>query len=289
MHRGLAIGLMLAGCGLWATAAAAQASDEPAAIGTQIAAESAAVAAESMETSSAEAPATSEDTSSDGWNVSFTPYLWVAGTSGEIGVPQDGEEIEIDKSFADVLGSLKFAFMGALDVNRDRFVMISDLMYLSVSAKAESIRDPAFLSGKVDASVLLASAAAGYRLVDKGPLFLDVFLGGRVFALDVDLKLSGPQNTYSASKSPTNVSPFIGSRVRLPVGEKWALGLYGDVGGLVNDTDVKWQLLGTVQYDISSHWRMVAGYRYMSVHHKKRDLDFDVNLSGPILGFTYKF
>lgn len=289
MRRGLARGLMFAGCGLWSSNALAAADEQP----FQLAAESAAVAAESSagaaESAAAEESARADEAGNDGWTVAFTPYLWVAGTKGEVGVPRDGEEVEIDQSFTDILGNLNFAFMGALDVNRKRFVMISDLMYLSVSAKAESSRDPAFLSGKVDVSVLLASAAAGYRLVDKGPLFMDVFVGGRVFALDVDLKLSGPQRTYSASKSPTNVSPFIGSRVRLPIADKWALGLYGDVGGLVNDTDVKWQLLGTVHHDISSHWRMVAGYRYMSVHHKKNDLDFDVNLSGPILGFTYIF
>jgi hypothetical protein len=178
--------------------------------------------------------------------------------------------------------------MGAMDVNRGRFVMLSDLMYLSVGAKAESIRNPAFFSGKVDASVLLASAAVGYRVVDKGPMFLDLVVGGRVLALDVDLELDGPLNTYRANPSPTNVSPFVGGRVRLPVSDKWAVGLYGDVGGLVNDTDVKWQLLGTVQYDISRRWRMIAGYRHMSINHSKRDLKFDVNLSGPILGFSYK-
>ena len=56
MHRGLAIGLMMAGCGLWTTAAAAQAGEQPAGIGSQLAAEASAVAAESMETASAEAP-----------------------------------------------------------------------------------------------------------------------------------------------------------------------------------------------------------------------------------------
>lgn len=283
MHRGLAIGLMTAACGSWSTNAFAAADEQPA---LQLAAESAAVAAESAAVEES-AP---DSASPDGkWNVAFTPYLWVAGTKGDIGVPRDGEEVEVDKSFTDVLGSLKFAFMGALDVNRDRFVMISDIMYLSVTSKIESSRNPDFLSGEVDASVLLASAAAGYRLVDKGPLFLDVLVGGRVFALDVDMDLNGPLRTYSASRSPTNVTPFLASRVRLPIADKWALGLYGDIGGLVTDADVKWQLLGTVHYDISSHWRMVAGYRHMSIHHEKNDLDFDVSLSGPILGFTYRF
>jgi hypothetical protein len=48
--------------------------------------------------------------------IRLTPYLWVAGTDGEIGIPRGDSEVEVGKSFADILGSLNFAFMGTLDV-----------------------------------------------------------------------------------------------------------------------------------------------------------------------------
>lgn len=233
-------------------------------------------------------PATSPSTD-DAWNVAFTPYVWVAGTKGDIGIPRNaGEGVHIDKSFADILGNLNFAFMGAVDVEHKRFVLLGDLMYLSVTANAEGIQDPAFFEGKVDASVLVATAAAGYRVVDKGDGYLDVFAGGRVVSIDVDVKLDGPLQTRRASASPSNLAPVIGARARIPLGKKWGLALFGDAAGLV-DSDVKWQLVGTIQRDLGSHWRLAAGYRHMQIHHNTSRMDFDVSLSGPIVGVTYKF
>ena len=221
------------------------------------------------------------------WNVAFTPYLWVAGMNGDIGLPR-GDEVEVDKSFADILGDLKFAFMGALDVEHDRFVFLGDLIYLHVGAEVESIQAPGFIEGKVDSATLVSTAALGYRIVDNGPMFVDLFAGGRIVALDVETELTGPLQTRERDASKTTVAPLFGGRVRVPLGDKWGLLLYGDAGGFAA-SDVKWQLVGTVQRDLGKHWRLVAGYRHLQLHHDKEDLEFDVALSGPILGFTYRF
>ena len=293
MTRRLALALTLSGSALVATGAAAQTVDQSNLAGTVtpvttepgLTAVPMTAAAASIAVDEPSAGSTGDD-----WNVSFTPYLWVAGTKGNIAIPRgSGDGVEIDKSFADILGNLNFAFMGALDIEHNRFVAIGDIMYLSVSAKAEGIQNPAFLTGKVDASVFVGTTMLGYRVVDKGPLFVDLLVGGRLTSIDVDLKLEGPLQTRRASASPSNVTPLIGGRVRFPLGEKWGLALYTDVGSLFDNADVKWQVVGTVQRDLGKHWRMAAGYRYMSINHTKNDMDFDVSLSGPILGFTYKF
>ncbi len=224
------------------------------------------------------------------WEVSITPYLWVAGVDGSLDIPRRaGDAIEIDRSFTDILGNLKFAFMGAVDVRHGRFVALTDIIYLSVGAEAESVRNPAFLEGEVDASAFVGTGAVGYRVVDRGPLFVDLFAGGRLVALDVEVTLTGPLQTRERETSPSNVSALVGGRARIPLGDKWGLLLYGDVGSLFGSSDVKWQVAGTVQHDLSRHWRLVAGYRYMSLHHDKRDSDIDVDLSGPLLGISYTF
>lgn len=277
------LGMALAAQAL--TPVSAQTAEPASPDATLAVAEAAAAAA----TVSDDTPAPKSASTDEGWNVAFTPYVWVAGTKGDIGIPRNaGEDVEIDKSFADVLGNLNFAFMGALDVEHKRLVLLADLMYLSVTAKAEGIQDPAFFEGKVDASVLVATAAAGYRVVDQGSGYLDVFVGGRLTSIDVDVELEGPLQTRRAGASPSNLAPVIGARARIPVGKKWGIALFGDAAGLV-DSDVKWQLVGTIQRDLGSHWRLAAGYRHMQIHHSTNRLDFDVSLSGPIVGVTYKF
>ena len=53
-------------------------------------------------TAHAEAPASDGDT---GWQFAVTAYLWASGIKGEF---QLVEPVEIDTSFTDILGDLKF-------------------------------------------------------------------------------------------------------------------------------------------------------------------------------------
>lgn len=286
MARTLTMGFALLGASQ-AAASDISPADEQAA-STAIASE-AAVASASVASSTASIAAQDATADGDDWNVSFTPYVWVAGAKGDIGIPRgEGNEIEIDRDFADTLSNLKFAFMGSLDVEYNRFVALADVIYLSVGAEAEGIRDPQFFEGEVDTSVFVSTLAVGYRVVDQGPMFVDVVVGGRLVSLDVEIELEGPLMTRRAEESKSRISPLFGGRVRVPLGRDFGLALYGDVGGF-KSTDVKWQLVGTVQWDISSHWRLAAGYRHMQIHYDKRDFEFDVALSGPIVGVSYRF
>lgn len=268
------------------SAAQAAAADLPVdAPATPAAGSEAAVATGAAGASPALVSAQDPNADADKWNVSFTPYVWIAGTSGDIGIPRGESEVEIDRSFADTLGNLKFAFMGALDVEYDRFVALADVMYLSVGAKAEGIKDPQFFEGKIDSSVFVGTLAGGYRVVDQGPLFVDIVAGARLVSLDVDLELEGPLTTREADESKSSIAPLIGGRVRVPLGRDFGVALYGDVG----TGTVEWQMIGTVQWDISRHWRLAAGYRHMAIDYDKNDLHFDVALSGPIVGVSYRF
>lgn len=234
--------------------------------------------------SSAEDSAKSYD--DDDVDVSFTPYLWVAGINGNISIPRNDSEADIDKSFADILSDLKFAVMGTVDVNYHRVVVHTDLIYLNVSTDVEPREGVIFTEGKTDAKLTVATAAIGYRVVDNGPMFVDLYAGGRLVALDVDLELTGPLQTRERSASPSNISPLVGGIVRVPVSDRWALALRGNLGF---DSDIKWELAGTVQYRLGDHWQLGLGYRHLALHHDKDEAEFDIALSGPLIAFTYKF
>jgi hypothetical protein len=220
--------------------------------------------------------------------IRVTPYLWVAGTNGDIGIPRGDGEVEVGKSFADILGSLNFAFMGTLDVRHERIVAMADVIYLDMSVDVDGIRDPQFFQGEVDQSVLVSTLSAGYRVLDGGPLSVDLLVGGRLVSLDTAILLEGPLNTREAERSVSKISPLVGGRVTFPLNNDLAIVLYGDAGGL-GGSDVKWQAAGTVQWDISRHWRVLGGYRHMAIHHDSADYEFDVALSGPLLGVSYRF
>ena len=130
--------------------------------------------------------------------------------------------------------------------------------------------------------------AGGYRVVDEGPLYVDLLVGGRLVSLDTEIRLEGPLTTREADKSGSTISPLFAARTHIPLSHNLALGIYGDVGGFAG-FDVKWQMAGTVHWDISDHWSLLGGYRYMAIHHDKADHEFDVALGGPLIGVTYRF
>jgi len=239
---------------------------------------------------SASSLAAAQSTSSggSGWEFAITPYLWAAGTKAKIETPQ-GENINVDESFTDILGDLKFAMMGAFEAKHGRFVSVQDLIFLSLGSSADGHLGPIPLDADVDEKILTTSHLFGYRVVDNGPLFVDVFAGGRYSSIKVDLDIDAPLQSFHRSSKKSQFGPMIASRVRFPLGDKWGAGIYGDLGGFGVGADLSWQLLGTVQYDISDRWRLSAGWRHFYAKQSKNDFDVHVKLDGPILGATFRF
>ena len=224
--------------------------------------------------------------SESGWQFAATPYVWASAISVDMDLDDHGS-VDSDTSFTEILGDLKFVFMGAFEARNDRFVMITDIIYLSVGSEADG---PAgFVDADVDLATFIGTAVAGYRVVEEGPLFVDLFAGGRVTSIDAEVELTGPFQSVESDASKTRVSPVVAGRFRLPLGERWGVAVYGDLAGFGITSDLPWQLLGTVQYDLSNHWRLAAGYRHVAVETETGNSDVDVALSGPILGFSYRF
>lgn len=285
MKFGLLLSMTVAGL----AASTATAADAPAASAATSGAASDpsaySIATAAMSTA---AEASSTESGDSGWEVSVTPYAWLSAVSADISTAQ-GEEIEVDESFTDILGNLNFVFMGAMNARHGRFLLGTDVIYLSMSAEGEGTLGPGLVESDVDLKTLVVTALGGYRAVDQGPMFLDLFAGARITSVDVDLELSGPLQTVERESSNTRVGPVVGSRFRMPLSENWGLVLYGDVGGFGVTADLTWEAMATVQYELSSHWRLAGGWRYFHYHKDKDDFDVDLALSGPILGFTYRF
>jgi len=234
------------------------------------------------------AAAQSTASGGSGWEFAVTPYLWMSGTKVDINTPQ-GEDIKVDASFIDILGDLKFAMMGAFEAKHGRFVSVQDLMYLSLGSSADGHIGPVPIDADVDEKLLTTTHLFGYRVVDDGPMFVDVFAGGRITSIKVDLDIDTPLQSFDRSSKKTQFGPVIASRVRFPLGGSWGAGIYGDLGGFGVGADISWQLLGTIQYDLSDRWRLSAGWRHFYAKQTKNDFDVHMKLDGPILGVTYRF
>jgi hypothetical protein len=223
-----------------------------------------------------------------GWEFAVTPYLWASGAKVKIETPQ-GENINVDESFFDILDDLKFALMGAFEAKHGRFVAVQDLMFLSLGSSADGHIGPIPVDADVDEKLLVTTHLFGYRVVDEGPMFVDVFAGGRITVIKVDVDINLPLQTIERDRKKTQFGPVIASRVRFPLSDRWGVGVYGDLGGFGVGADLSWQLLGTIQYDLSDRWRLLAGWRHFYAKQTKNDFDVHFKLDGPILGVSYRF
>ena len=123
----------------------------------------------------------------------YTPYLWMSGMKIDIETPQ-GESVEVHDSFTDILGDLKFAFMGALEVKHGRFVSVQDIIFISMGSSADGHIGPVPIEAEVDERLLSTTHLFGYRVVDEGPMFVDLFAGARFTSIKVDVELNLPQH-----------------------------------------------------------------------------------------------
>lgn len=118
------------------------------------------------------------------WEVTVSPYGWLAGVEGTTGAL--GYTAETDIPFKDVLSHLDMTAALQLEVKRDRWMVLLDGMYLKMSTAAET---PGRLLSTIDVEMeqVLAEAAIGYRLWESDRGYLDVFAGVRYMRLSLDL------------------------------------------------------------------------------------------------------
>lgn len=232
--------------------------------------------------------ATARTDDGDRWEIMVAPYLWASAMKVDISTPQ-GENVQVDESFTKILSAIKFVFMGALDARKGRFVTVNDLIFLHTGSDTKGSIGPGLVKADTDLRTIVFTSVAGYRVVDKGPMFVDLMAGARLTSMRAELDLTGPLRSVEREKSKTKIGPVIAARVRVPFSEKWGAALYGDVGGFGITSDISWELIGTVQYDISSHWRLGAGWRHLVAKQDKDDFDVDLKLSGPFLTAAYRF
>jgi len=227
-------------------------------------------------------------TTESGWSFSFAPYLWAAGIDGDVAV-DDLPEVDVDASFIDILKHFDFGFMGAGEARYGRFGFLSDIMYLKVSD--DSHVDPGPVDADVDltAETFTGLGAVEYRLIDDEGGSLDALAGARVWWLDTELDFSGLVLNRSGSASKSWVDPMIGLKGRLNLSPEFFLTSWAMIGGFGVSSDLTWDLMGGLGYNVSDSTSLVAGYRGLSVDYDNDGFKLDVVLHGPYLGAVFQF
>jgi hypothetical protein len=225
-----------------------------------------------------------------GWSLSLSPYLWLAGLDGDIGVA-GLPPAEVESSFSDIFPHIDWfppPLMLAGEVRYGRFAFITDFIYLGLEADGES-PGPVPVSAEVDMKMVVWGFGGAYRALQDDTASVDLIAGGRLWSLKSDVTIAGPLAVRQGGGSQTWVDPIVGVALRTELGGGFAVRFLGDVGGFGVSSDVTWEILGTLQYELTDSMALEAGYRHLAVDFDDDGFVFDAALSGPIIGGTLRF
>ncbi|MFZ1641045.1 MAG: hypothetical protein WAV07_06320 [Candidatus Contendobacter sp.] len=230
-------------------------------------------------------PALAQDS---GWSFALSPYAWTPGFTSSVETAWG--TVEVDKSIGDVLSDLDLAFMGAFEARNGRWSLIADLVYADLSQSRPTPLGVLFSRAEIETEAKLLSGYAGYRVFEGGQVAVDLMAGFRVNSIDLDISLApGLLAGQRFGMSETWVDPLIGGRARFDITDRWFATVFADVGGFRVGSDLTWQIFGSLGYQFNERWSVQGGWRYFAIEKTINGRDVEIDLNGPLLGFTVRF
>ena len=222
------------------------------------------------------------------WSFALSPYAWTPGITSSVETAWG--TVEVDKSIGDVLSDLDLAFMGAFEARNGPWSLIADLFYADLSESHATPLGVLFSRVRIETEVRALSGYAGYRVHEDDRVAVDLMAGFRVNSVDLNVSLSpGLLQGQRFGASETWIDPLVGGRVRFAITDRWFATALVDVGGKGGGSDLTWQTFASLGYQIDERWSVQGGWRYVSIEKSIDGRDVEIDLSGPLLGFTVRF
>ena len=224
----------------------------------------------------------------DAWQHALAIYMVGSSINGTVGV---GDlDLEVDMSFGDILDNLDGGAMLAYRGTRGPWSFGADFAYLGLEASESELGPLGRVRVGIDADQLMLTADVGYALNDRW----SVYGGARYWDLDTDLSLAfAVGQLVTASASESWIDPIVGLRYFAPLGGKWSLMAWGDVGGFGVGSDFSWSATAVAVYQVNHNAHVLLGYRHIDVDYEDGNgadrFKWDAWEGGPAVGFAWQF
>jgi hypothetical protein len=230
-------------------------------------------------------PTPSDAQDATGWQLSLTPYLWMAATKGQVAV--GSSVVDVDLSFSDVFDQLDFGVSGLFEARKARWTGRLDVWYLNTHVD-QTRAEPVPGQVALDQEQLMVQPEVGYSVMEWPWGGIDALTGVRYWNVDLDLSIA-PTGGAATSAAASNdwVDATIGGRLRFSPGTRVHLFAKADVG--TGGSDFTWQASGGAAYDVGWCCALAAAYRHLDVEYESEEFVHDVYTTGPALGLQIRF
>ena len=236
-----------------------------------------------------------ESSATKDWEFSAALFLWGTDIKGKT-----ASGSEVDVSFNDLFDNLNSAFMGTFEARKDKWLVITDLIYMDVSAdKTTEVTIPIDIdsihidvTGEADMDLTgrVFQLAGGYNLHTDARSRLDLIAGARYLDLDMDtsVTINGPLPIppIKISESDHVWDGIVGVKGSYALGQRWAIPYYVDAG--TGQSEFTWQAIAGVTYSATKWLDVAFAYRHLSWEVDGDVID-NINFSGPALGAIFRF
>jgi hypothetical protein len=258
-------------------------------------------------------------TSADEWQFQLTPYLWLPTIDGTLNYePSPGGDgsptVEVGPT--DWLELLNSAALIGGTARKGNFSIFTDFVYLSMtkntdgsvlSAEGPGAGSPIYipvsadlaLSTRTDLDGISWTFAAGYTVKKTETSSVDVFVGARLFSIDVstswDLSAAittpGGQELLAAQGSAGSDveiwNGIVGVRGNYEFADsKWSVPYYADIGA--GSSDLTWNMMAGFSYAFD--WGdLILVYRHLEYDQDATSLLQNFSFSGPAFGARFSF
>lgn len=209
------------------------------------------------------------------WSFTLVPFVWLASIDGN-GSAGSAPPVDIGEN-ASLFGHIDAGFLLAFEARApdERFSLLSDGLYLSLADDEGALH--------TDTDAWMLELGAGLPLGEGSNW--EAIAGLRYLDLEFSTETAG---NPSSSAKQNWIDPWVGARGRIPLGERWALGLRADVGGFGVGTQLTWQGLAAVHAQLGKSVRFDVGYRAISLDFDDDDMEYDALIHGPFVALAFQ-
>jgi hypothetical protein len=233
-------------------------------------------------------------TASD-WSWNLTPYGWLLDATASVQV-NDQEVISGELNFNDLLDDTDFALMAHLEGRRGKLGMFADIFIVDLGDEPRN-----FSLGRVP---FTAESDLELTIIDVGGVWyasedggFGIHYGVRLIDIDQEIDVRGvgpiPTDRRIYEVARTEVDGLLGFRYLSEFSESWSFAFAGDFSTGGSDGSFGGFLVFGYHFGSEDRYGFRFGYRHLAIELGDEDraakVETEIELSGPVLGFTFGF
>ena len=230
---------------------------------------------------------------SNEWRSSITPYVWAPGLMATVN-NNNGPASTSDFSMGQVLSNLKSGIMGASEIHKGNWGIMTDMFFATLQNKgafnATDSTGSARIADKLTLQATVLTGSALYTVVGTKDLNMDVLLGVRAAFATASINLNDRAESVNAATTFNTIAPIAGFKGRYRLAEStWYVPFYADAGSGGGTTSLTWQAMLGVGKAITNSIDASLVYRALYADLHGHGSVMKANLKGPQLNVTFSF